>query len=154
VILAVPAFAAAGLLAGPAPALAALLREIRHVSTAAVTLAYREADLPRPLDGYGFIVPAAEGRRITACTWSSAKLPGRAPAGRALLRVFVGGPHGERWLDLEDQALVTLAREELADLMDLTVVPLLTAVHRHPRGTPHDTTRGVATRHVACYDSA
>ncbi|MDX1437690.1 MAG: protoporphyrinogen oxidase, partial [Anaerolineales bacterium] len=90
VILATPAFVSAGLAAGFAPALAAELCAIEYVSTATVTLAYRERDLPRPLDGYGYVIPRREGRQALACTWTSTKFPHRAPAGHALLRVFIG----------------------------------------------------------------
>jgi oxygen-dependent protoporphyrinogen oxidase len=136
VVLALPAFAAAALAAPFAPRLAAGLDAIDHVSTATVTLAYREADLPRPLDGYGFVVPAAERRRITAVTFSSAKFPDRAPAGGALLRVFLGGPLGAALLDRDDADLVAIAREELADVWGLTAPPRFAQLHRHPRATP------------------
>lgn len=136
VVLALPAFAAAPLLRPLEPRLAATLEAIRYVSTATVSLGYRAADLPRPLEGFGFVVPAAEERRITACTFSSAKFPGRAPQGHALVRAFLGGPHGERWLQGSDADLIGHARAELADLLDLRADPVLTAVHRHPRGTP------------------
>jgi oxygen-dependent protoporphyrinogen oxidase len=139
-VLALPAWAAAGLVADWAPRLAGGLAAVPYVSTATVSLGYRQSDLPRPLDGFGFVVPAAEGRRITACTWSSAKFDGRAAPGCALLRAFLGGPRGEHHLAADDDALVTLAREELADLMGFETKlggePLLTAVHRHPRATP------------------
>jgi oxygen-dependent protoporphyrinogen oxidase len=137
VILALPAFAAAALTAPFAPRLAAGLAAIDHVSTATVTLAFREADLPRPLDGYGFVVPAAEGRRITAVTFSSAKFPDRAPAGGALLRVFLGGPGGAALLDRDDADLVAVAREELAAIWGLAAPPRFALLHRHPRATPH-----------------
>ena len=136
VVLATPAYVTAPLVAPHAPETAARLAAIRHVSTASVTLGYRESDLSTPLDGFGFVVPAAEGRGITACTWSSAKFAGRAEPGRALLRAFLGGPRGERWLECDDEGLVAIARRELADLMGLTAEPLLTAVHRHRHGTP------------------
>lgn len=136
VILALPAFAAAALAAPFAPRLAAGLGAIDYVSTATVTLAYREADLPRPLDGYGFVVPAAERRRITAVTFSSAKFPDRAPAGGALLRVFLGGPLGAALLDRDDADLVAVAREELAAIWGLAASPRFAQLHRHPRATP------------------
>jgi len=136
VILALPAFAAAALTAPFAPRLAAGLAAIDYVSTATVTIAFREADLPRPLDGYGFVVPAAEGRRITAVTFSSAKFPGRAPAGGALMRVFLGGPGGAALLDRDDADLVAVAREELASIWGLAASPRFALLHRHPRATP------------------
>jgi protoporphyrinogen/coproporphyrinogen III oxidase len=136
VVLALPAFAAAELTARAAPAFAAALARIRYVSAAVVTLGYRERDLPRPLDGFGFFVPRSEGRRIVASTFSSSKFAGRAPARHALLRVFLGGAGGEAVMDLDDAGLARVAREELAALLDLRAEPALTRVHRWERGYP------------------
>src|SRR2546430_12534589 len=55
------------------------------------SLGYRRADVPHPLDGFGFVVPRREGKALLAATFSSVKYPGRAPAGHALIRCFMGG---------------------------------------------------------------
>ena len=47
--------------------------------------------IAHPLDGFGFVVPAIEGRRILSASFSSQKFPGRAPADQVLLRIFIGG---------------------------------------------------------------
>jgi oxygen-dependent protoporphyrinogen oxidase len=49
-----------------------------------------------PLNGYGLIVPKTEGLRTTALSFSSTKLPGRAPEGHVLLRAFLGAPATRR----------------------------------------------------------
>ena len=89
VILAVPAFEAASLLAGVDRDLAELHSEIPYASSAIVTLAYREEDVPS-LDGYGYVVPRAEATDVLACTWTSRKWVGRAPEGTVLIRVYAG----------------------------------------------------------------
>ena len=89
-ILATPAYVSGTLLASFDPMLASDLKSIPYASTATVSLAYRESDLPRPLDGYGYVIPRREGRKALACTWTSTKFPHRAPEGYALIRVFVG----------------------------------------------------------------
>ena len=63
---------------GFAPGLSRELGAIEYVSTATVSLAYRERDLPRSLDGYGYVIPRREGRKALACTWTSTKFPHRA----------------------------------------------------------------------------
>ncbi len=118
------------------PALAQLLGEIPYASSATVTLGYRRSDIPHPLDGFGFVVPQIEGRPILACTFSSVKYPGRAPEGRALLRVFMGGALAEGVPAGDDEALVTLARDELARALGVTAPPLLTRVGHHPAAMP------------------
>ena len=76
VLLAVPAPAAAGLLRQFHPALIEGLARIEYTSTAAVALAYDEAELP---PGHGFLVPRSEGRKMMACTFVHEKFPYRAP---------------------------------------------------------------------------
>jgi len=118
------------------PALATLLGEIPYASSATVTFGYRRVDVPHPLDGFGFVVPQAEGRALLACTFSSVKYPGRAPEGHALLRCFVGGALNEAILALDDAALVVRCRDELRQAMGITAEPVLARVYRWPAAMP------------------
>ncbi len=139
VILATPAFVTAELVAGLDVPLADALRGIPYISTATVYLAYRLADLPRPLDGYGYIIPRAEGRPILACTWTSTKFPQRAPEGFGLIRVFIGRAGQQDVLDRDDVALVALARAELAETLNLRTEPTFQRLFRWPRAMPQYT---------------
>ena len=136
VVLAGPAFAAAELLQEIEPPAAAALASIAYVSTATVSLAYRRADVARPLHGFGFVVPRAEERGIMAGTFSSLKFPGRAPADGVLVRAFVGRAGREEAAGLPDDELVTLVRAELASIVGLQAEPLFTRIFRWPRGMP------------------
>lgn len=136
VILATPSFVSAALLYRHHPALAGELATIPHASTAVVTLAYRAEEIARPLDGHGYVVPRREGGAILACTWSSQKWTGRAPADWRLMRVFIGRTGQEDLLALNDDALVTLAQEELVARLGATAGPTFDLVHRWPQGMP------------------
>jgi len=136
VVVAVPAPAAAPLLAPLSPAVAETLASIPFASSATIALGYRRADVAHGLDGYGFIVPRGEGLRCTACTFVSTKFPGRAPEGHVLLRAFVGGTRDPGVLDRPDSELVALARQELGPLLGLRASPVLERVYRWPQGTP------------------
>jgi oxygen-dependent protoporphyrinogen oxidase len=138
VVLAVPAHEAARLLAPLDEALARALGGIEYASSATVTLGYRAADLPA-LRGFGFVVPAVEGRSLLACTFASRKFAHRAPAGHELLRVFVGGARRPELAGLPDQVLIGLVRGELRTLLGITAEPVLVRVHRHPRAMPQYT---------------
>lgn len=137
VVLAVPAHRAAALLEGLDAELSGLLGRIPYGSAVTASFAWRREDIPHPLDAYGFVVPAVEGRGVLACTWSSRKWPHRAPEGMELLRVFFGGPGGEHVLDEPDDVLVERARGELRDLMGIAAEPVLVRVSRHARAMPH-----------------
>ncbi len=136
VVVAAEAHQAARMLRYTDPALAHLVEGIRHASSATVTLAYRREQIGHALDGFGFVVPHAEGRPIIAATFSSVKYPGRAPEGHVLLRVFAGGALGESILDRDDDELAGTARAELAALVGALGEPLFTCVARYPRAMP------------------
>jgi protoporphyrinogen/coproporphyrinogen III oxidase len=126
VILATPAFISGRLLASLDPRLTYQLESIPYASTATVSLAYCQGDIPRELDGYGYVIPRREGRQALACTWTSTKFPHRAPEGYALLRVFVGRAGQD--IPWEKQELLRLAREELNLTLGITAEPLLERV--------------------------
>jgi len=136
VIFATPSYVTAELVEAMDPALAGLLRSIPYVSTATVSLGFRRGQIHHPLNGFGFIVPATEPRRITACSWSSQKFTHRAPEDCVLLRVFAGGALAERNAGLDDASLLQLAREELRTIMGIEATPVVARVFRWPRAHP------------------
>ena len=133
VISCVPAYAAADALDTLDRPLSALLRQTPYISSAVVVVAYRRADMPHALDATGLVVPKSEKRRVLAATFISSKWAGRAPSDAVLLRVFVGGYRDPGALMESDEALVTLAREELASLLGVRVKPMLARVFRYER---------------------
>jgi protoporphyrinogen/coproporphyrinogen III oxidase len=135
-VLAPEAHQAARMLRYVDPGLAHLLEGIPHASSATVSLAYRRAEVGHPLDGFGFVVPHVARRPIIACTFSSVKYAGRAPADHVLLRVFLGGALNEAALEGDDAALVATAREQIGPLLGITAAPALARVTRHLHAMP------------------
>jgi hypothetical protein len=91
VVLAVPSRIASTLVARFDTALAASLAAIPFSGLAVVALAYRASDVPRPLDGYGYLVTRQENLPTLGVVWESSLFPGRSPEGMVLLRAFLGG---------------------------------------------------------------
>jgi oxygen-dependent protoporphyrinogen oxidase len=136
VILAVPAYAAARLLEPCASELAAELAAIEYAGCAVVSLGFQRDRVAHPLDGFGFVVPQVERRRIIAASFASQKFPGRAPTDSVLFRVFVGGALQPELLDLPDMELCQLAVDELAGLLQISGEPVMTDIARWPRSMP------------------
>lgn len=136
VILAVPAFAAARLVAAAAPEAANILNNIRYVSTGTISLAFKQTEINHPLNGFGIVIPRSEKRRINAITWSSTKFDYRAPNGYALLRVFFGGSRTPEMMDVPDDELLSIVRTELADIMGVEAVPIFHRIYRWDRSNP------------------
>ncbi len=136
VIVATRAPQAAALLAGVDAELAAQLSQIEYAGTAILSLAYRRDQIGNALDGFGFVVPAAENRRILAGSFSSLKFAGRAPESMVLVRVFIGGACQSELLQQSDDQLRAIAIEELGQLLDIRGEPALADVTRWPHSMP------------------
>lgn len=136
VVMATPASISSTLLQAAVPELAHLLGSIRYVSTATISLGYREADFEHPLNGFGFVIPKSEPTRLLACTWTSTKFDHRAPENHVLLRVFVGGHRHPELVALQDDELIQIVREELQTIMKISAVPQVTRVFRWPSANP------------------
>jgi len=136
VCLALSAPQAGRLLANLDGGLAAGLQDIPYASSAIVTLACDRADIAHPLNGMGFVVPAVERRNLIACSFSSVKFAGRAPAGKVLLRAFVGGALQQEQALWPDARLQDAVRGDLRQLLGLSAKPTLVQVHRHPGAMP------------------
>jgi oxygen-dependent protoporphyrinogen oxidase len=135
-LLATPADVSAGLLAPVRPDLVALLQAIPYVSSATITLAYRQADVGKLGEGRGFVIPRVENRELTAVTWASSKFPYRAPEGLMLLRALVGRVGRESAVDLPDELILRLVREELWEMLGLTAEPVLSRIYRWHQALP------------------
>lgn len=135
-VLAVAAPEASRLLAPLHPSLAAELGAIEYAGTTLVLLGYARDAFPQVPQGSGFVVPAIEKRRILAASFASEKFPGRAPPGRVLVRVFVGGATQPELLGLSDEEAVSLAKAELAELVGIRGEPELVRVVRWTRQMP------------------
>jgi oxygen-dependent protoporphyrinogen oxidase len=135
VILATPAYVTSTLVRDVDAELARLCGEIRYASTATIVLGFHRTDIAHPLNGSGFVVPRAENSGILAGSWMSSKWPHRAPAGKALLRAFVGGARDPHALESPDEELVRRSLAALRPLLGLRGDPLLTRVYRWERST-------------------
>jgi oxygen-dependent protoporphyrinogen oxidase len=78
---------------------------------------YDEASLGRLPEGFGFLVPAVEGRSMLACTFVHRKFLGRTPPGKAVFRAFLGGIKHNELLAETDNALVAIVRREMSEIL-------------------------------------
>jgi oxygen-dependent protoporphyrinogen oxidase len=130
VVIAAPPKAAAGLLREIDAETAGLIDGISSTSSAIVSLGYRRDQIAHPLDGFGFVVPFVEERKILSGSFSSVKFAGRAPEGSVLIRVFMGGAKRPELVDADDAELVRVASSELASLLGIRGEPDLAVVSR------------------------
>jgi oxygen-dependent protoporphyrinogen oxidase len=139
VVVATPSYVASDLLKGIDNEFSSRLLSIPYVSTATVSIAYKKADIMHPLDGFGFVVPKTENRRIMAATWSSVKWSYRAPADMVLIRCFVGGAKQSELVFLNDEEMTEMVKEELSDIMGIDAEPVIVRIYRWKDAMPQYT---------------
>jgi oxygen-dependent protoporphyrinogen oxidase len=141
VIIATESWAAEPLIRPHAEAIADALANIPTSSSATVSIAFDENEVGFDLNAFGVLCPLVEGRALMAATYSSTKWPGRAPAGKVLLRGFVGGPHNQEIVKRGDEELVHTVLAEFHDILGLNPFarPLFSRVFRWHRGMPQYT---------------
>jgi len=135
-VLAVPAFAQAGILQEYEPELAGLLSGIGYPALSVVCLGYREDRIAPYLDGFGFLVPSGEQRSILGTIIDSNVFPGRAPEGHALFRTMVGGARTPQLAELPDDQLLDRVRSDLKDITGLAAEPEFARIFRHEKAIP------------------
>lgn len=101
VVLATATEPAARLLQLAYPIVAGAIQNIDYPPMTAVHSAYKRANVRHPLNGFGGLNPAKEGRFCAGHIWSSSIFdPGsrstRCPADEVLFTTFVGGKQGDR----------------------------------------------------------
>jgi oxygen-dependent protoporphyrinogen oxidase len=133
VVMASPAWVAGELLGEADPALGAELSAIPYSSSITVNLIFDEARLGPLPEGFGFLVPANEGRAMLACTFAHRKFLGKTPARKAVLRAFLGGMRNEALAAMSDATLVETVRRELKEILGVQARPEYAQVSRWQR---------------------
>jgi len=130
VIVATPATAAAPLLEIASAELASELRAISYSSSVTVALGFDQNVRVALPPGFGFLVPRREGKRLLAATFVHNKFPHRAPKDIAVVRCFLGGSRDEQVLQLTDENILNIVRDELRQILGVKADPLFTRLYR------------------------
>ena len=132
-VFATPARVTARLLDGLDATLASALSETPYAGISVVALGYRASDLPRPLDGYGYLMTRGERLATLGVVWESSLFAGRAPEGHVLLRAMLGGSRVPELANASEIECLGTARADLERVLGVRAEPMYASVHRWPQ---------------------
>lgn len=135
-VVALPAAAAAELLAEATAGASLPLAEVPYAPVAVTVYGFRREQVAHPLDGFGFLAPRGAGLRLLGCLFPTSIFPGRAPAGHVLLTAFAGGRRDPAAAALPDDELDRLLLAELGRALGVDGPPVLRLGQRWPRAIP------------------
>ncbi len=139
VVLATPAWMSARMVAQLSPGVIAPLMAIPYAPIAVVHTVFRRSDIPRPLEGFGFLVPRREGIRLLGSLWSSSLFPGRCSPDQVFLTNYIGGAIDPRVVELEDHEILTHVMSGLETILGVTAQPRFVHVTRLVQAIPQYT---------------
>ncbi len=130
VIVALGASAAGNVVTEVDSEMSDLLGSIPLAGAAILAVGLDRDQIKHPLDAFGIIVPQVEKRPLIAISLSSVKFSGRAPVGKVLMRVFVGGATQPHVLDWDDETIKQRAWEQVSELLEVSGEPELMELFR------------------------
>lgn len=139
VVVATPAVPGGSLLRPLSTALADRLERVYYPPVAEVFFGFRTEQIPRQLDGFGYLIPARERKNILGTIWSSAIFTNRAPDGFAALTTFVGGSRQPEVLQKDDRELKETVLSDLRSILGVRGEPVKEKIIRWERAIPQYT---------------
>lgn len=149
VALALPAYAAAPLLAPLFPDAAAALAAVQYPAMAAVYTAYRRTDVTHPLDGFGALHPKVEQPYAAGSIWTSSIFPDRCPTDQVLFTTFVGGSQYPAQASQSAEEQKAAVHAELSRLYGIKGAPQWQYQYYWPKAIPQFDTHIVAAHAAA-----
>lgn len=135
-IICSPAASAAKLIASISSKLSEQLKSVYYPPVAMVFFGVKKESMDRNLDGFGFLVPSSEGRKILGTIWNSSVFHDRAPDGYHLMTTFVGGSRNADIFAKSDEELFEIVYLELKDILGLNETPAFRHIKRWPKAIP------------------
>ncbi|HEU4681253.1 MAG TPA: protoporphyrinogen oxidase, partial [Gemmatimonadales bacterium] len=112
------------------------LASIVHPPVGVLALGFMREQISHPLDGFGFLAPEVERRRVLGAVFSSSLFPERAPEGHVMLTVFVGGTRDADLLQADLQTLTARVLDDIRPLLGTRGNPSFRAVQVWPKAIP------------------
>lgn len=136
VIISTPAGSCAKLIQSLDKNLSQQLREIYYPPVAMVFFGIKQENIGFDLDGFGFLIPSSERRKILGTLWNSSVFANRSPKGYHLLTTFVGGSRNADVFEQTDEQLFELVFSELKSILDIKEKPNFQHIKRWHKAIP------------------
>jgi oxygen-dependent protoporphyrinogen oxidase len=136
VVVCTPAYIAAELLEPMDPAFSDRLASVEYPPISVVYTGFKKSDVRFDPDGFGFLVPGLEKRKILGSLWTSSVFAGRVPEGHHLMTTFIGGARNPELAKRSEDELIEIAVGEIDEVLGLQGEPVFTRVKKWERAIP------------------
>ncbi len=116
VISTLPAYTSSKIFSSLIPDSAKHFDSVYYPPVLVLLIGFKQEDIKRPLDGFGFLIPEAEKKTFLGAIWSSVLFPARAPKETECFTLFIGG---SRNADLFEQSKDEIIKKSIAEFKEI-----------------------------------
>jgi oxygen-dependent protoporphyrinogen oxidase len=136
IVVATPTNVSSAIVKGVNDQFTPLFSRIEYAPVAVVSTCYRREQVQASCDGFGFLVPRAEGLQVLGTVFSSSLFPGRAPEGMVAFTSFAGGATAPEFCKLSAEKITATVCDEVARVLGISGAPVATHLQRYERAIP------------------
>ena len=136
VVVSTPAYVASKLVSELSESLSNELQKIYYPPVAEVVFGYKKEQVGIEPDGFGFLIPEKENRKILGTLWNSSIFPKRAPDGFVEFTTFVGGTRQPEMALKSNDELIRIVSDELKDIMKVKGEPEFVWISKWEKAIP------------------
>ncbi|MDQ7037706.1 MAG: protoporphyrinogen oxidase [Aquificota bacterium] len=122
VVVSSPAYTASYLLKDLSWSASSEFDSIDYPPVAVVNVGVKAGSVP---DGFGFLVPRVENRKILGAIFTSRIFKGRAPEDRDLLTVYLGGSTDRSVADMSEEEIAEAVEKDLTEILGVPGVEVI-----------------------------
>ena len=116
-----------------------ILKEMSAISVATISLAFDADAFHAEIVGSGFVVSRNSDYTVTCCTYTHMNWPHMTPAGKVLIRCYIGRSGDETVVDLSDQEIIRIVMDDLNKTLSITKDPNFSVISRWKKTMPQYT---------------
>ncbi|MFN0117590.1 MAG: protoporphyrinogen oxidase [Elusimicrobiota bacterium] len=135
-IIASPAHKIQGTLQGVSKELSENLKRLEYAAVKVLSLGFDESLFTKNTNGFGFLVAPDEKKSFLGCIFSSHLFPNRAPQGKKLLSLFIGGTTQKDKFNQNEDTLLSDILKNLTDMLGLNGPPEFIHWTRYDKAIP------------------
>ncbi len=131
-----PAFVAAKIFEHLNAELSAALLGVEYAPIAVVGFGFAKKDLKKFPEGFGYLIPSKERKKVLGVLFDSNVFPNRAPQDSVFIRVMVGGMRHQEIATKSKDEIIAIAREEINLMVKPVAEPRAVFFSSWPKGIP------------------
>jgi oxygen-dependent protoporphyrinogen oxidase len=134
VVMATPSYITSSILEENYPELSEKLLDIKYSPVSVVGFGYNY--LEDPLQGFGLLTTKAAEQKVLGVLWDSSIFENRAPIGKKLLRVMIGGARNSEFALLPKKDMIAMTKEGIKNTMGIDEEPDTVYVKQYKYAIP------------------